>query len=506
MNITPINIRLFRWIAFYIFLAFGNILHAQLNRHWAQLFNEEASLVAGSVVGGGAASSSIFYNPASISEFTDNSLTVNASLFTLKYYKATNALGNDMDLSDYEFEIYPRFVAFIIESKKYPKRKLEIAILTKNNVNFRFEDFIEQKADVNSALSGAEIHITDFINRQRYNETWAGIGRSHEINESFSLGWSLFGVYKFMEYMNRQNIKIIPQSDTVFVNGNPVPAYISEYAENERFRVNNYRALLKIGGLWTYDTWSFGWNITTPSILVFSGATQGTIEVSSTNVKTDADLPPSSSAYIEHQDDMRSDFKDPGSVAVGATYKGSDPNSVFSVSAEYFFGLESYKILEGESGRGISSNNANGIVLTDEPLTYIHGAKPVLNAAIGYKWYVSENLKLLTGFRTDFNYMKNHELENFESYNTIKQLNFDVYHLTAGTRLTIKNHYVFAGLQYSFGQEEGQSQFINVTEIDEFNSIEGKPFQGVRQNNVDILFRSLSLFFGVNFNFVKSTP
>ena len=378
MKKTLLQRHCIHWIVFLYCSVFANLCSAQLNRHWAQLFNEEASLVAGSVVGGGAASSSIYYNPASISEFTDNRLAVNASLFTLQYYQATNALGDEYDLTDFEFDVYPRFVAYIIESKKHPRRKMEVAILTKNNTNFRFEDYIQQKVDVNSSLPGAENHITGFSNRQRFNETWAGLGSSHEINNTFSIGWSIFGIYKFMEYRNSQNIKVIPETDSVRINGNWVPTYVSEITEAEWFRINNYRALLKVGGLWNFDRWSLGWNLTSPSLLVFSGASEASFERTATNIRTETGALPQSSSYIEYQDNMHSDFKDPGSVAIGVTFKGDDANSVLSVSAEYFFELETYKLLDASGSNGVSSNEILSNAGAAEPLTYVHGAKPVL--------------------------------------------------------------------------------------------------------------------------------
>ncbi|MEE4258080.1 MAG: hypothetical protein V2I47_13665, partial [Bacteroidales bacterium] len=42
-------------------------LNAQSYNHWARSFNEESSLLAGAVVGGGAGPSAIYYNPAGIS-------------------------------------------------------------------------------------------------------------------------------------------------------------------------------------------------------------------------------------------------------------------------------------------------------------------------------------------------------------------------------------------------------------------------------------------------------
>jgi len=73
-------------------------LNAQSYNHWVRSFNEESSLLAGAVVGGGAGPSAIYYNPASISEIKESKLSVHASLFSFKFLNVKNALGDGIDL------------------------------------------------------------------------------------------------------------------------------------------------------------------------------------------------------------------------------------------------------------------------------------------------------------------------------------------------------------------------------------------------------------------------
>ncbi|MEA3476600.1 MAG: hypothetical protein U9R60_00345, partial [Bacteroidota bacterium] len=70
---------------------------AQGTHYWTQNFNEESSLLSGAVVGGGAGPSAVYYNPATIAESGQSSLSVNASLFSLSAMTAKNGLGEDIN-------------------------------------------------------------------------------------------------------------------------------------------------------------------------------------------------------------------------------------------------------------------------------------------------------------------------------------------------------------------------------------------------------------------------
>ena len=72
---------------------------AQSTNYWTRSFNEESSLLAGAVVGGGSTQTAIYYNPACISEVQAAKLSLNASLFSFDIISIRNALGNDININ-----------------------------------------------------------------------------------------------------------------------------------------------------------------------------------------------------------------------------------------------------------------------------------------------------------------------------------------------------------------------------------------------------------------------
>ena len=66
-----------------ICLFFTARLQGQSYSYWTQNFNEESSLLAGAVVGGGSGPSAIYYNPAAIVAGGKSMVSFNASLFSL---------------------------------------------------------------------------------------------------------------------------------------------------------------------------------------------------------------------------------------------------------------------------------------------------------------------------------------------------------------------------------------------------------------------------------------
>jgi len=108
---------------------------------------------------------------------------------------------------------------------------------------------------------------------------------------------------------------------------------------------------------------------------------------------------------------------------------------------------------------------------------------------------------LMGGFRTDFNYQKNYDYNPLLESKSVKGIQLDYYHLTGGLSLNIWGQDLIGGLQYTIGREMNQKQFVNLSDPVEYNSIENAPLQGTRQNNMNSLLNSLSLYFGATFNF-----
>jgi hypothetical protein len=51
------------------------------------------------------------------------------------------------------------------------------------------------------------------------------------------------------------------------------------------------------------------------------------------------------------------------------------------------------------------------------------------------------------------------------------------------------------------GKQADQFQLYNFSDPVEYNTIENAPLQGTRNNNIDAVFNSVSIYFGASFNF-----
>jgi hypothetical protein len=105
------------------------------------------------------------------------------------------------------------------------------------------------------------------------------------------------------------------------------------------------------------------------------------------------------------------------------------------------------------------------------------------------------------GFRTDFNYMKNLDYDQYEGYNKIKSINVDQYHLTCGLSWNILGQDFITGVEYTVGRNKDQKQIANLTDPVEYNTVENLALQGIRTNDMKSLYNSISLYFGASLNF-----
>lgn len=480
------------------------LLNGQSHNHWTRNFNEESSLLSGAVVGGGAGPSAIFYNPASISEINESKLSLNASLFSFDFYKASNAMGDDLDIKYSRGVVVPRFISYILKPKNRPKWRLEVAFL--NNEDYRMEiaQSVNQNIDILTHLPGKERYYTYLKYRNKYRDDWIGIGGSHEINPNFYFGASMFVSIKSLDYAYTEDIKAGP-TDSVFIADEFIPFYAASYQETGLVKFNDYRLLWKLGLLLKRDRFSIGINLTTPSIGgIYSDGKKVMHEINQSNIadpETGEPMPDYFIADYTEKKDVFVNAKSTLSFAAGFAYYNHDKTKTIYTTVEYFAGTDPYKMVHANENPDLATGLIFEGIAFNDWLTYVAGAKPVLNAAVGYRWNVRENLMMMAGFRTDYNYRKDLEYHPFSQNKIIKGFKMDTYHFTGGLSLRILGQDLITGLQYSIGHEKNQKQFINLSDPVEYNSDNLSALQGTQQNTMNTLFNSLSIYFGATFNF-----
>lgn len=491
-------------ILYLLFLVFPFIIYGQSHNHWTRNFNEESSLLSGAVVGGGSGPSAIYYNPASIAEITESKLSFNASLFSLDFLTVTNALGEGVDFKYTRGVIQPRFMSYMVKPKKHPEFSFEFAFLNNENYRLDITESVDQNLDVLTNLPGDERYFAYFQYRNIYRDDWFGVGGSWKISPSFFVGASMFVTVKSMEYNYTLDIEAFPL-DSVFIDEMYVPFYSANYQEMEYVKYNDYRLLFKAGLLYTKERFSVGLNITTPSIGgIYSDGKKSMRKQKQSNIslpETGEPLP--NYVLIDYKDkkDVFVNAKNPLSVAAGFTYYVPGGTKIFYTTIEYFNGIDPYRIIQANENPSLASGSVFENINFNEWLTYVSGANPILNAAVGYQWTLKQDLLLMAGFRTDFNYRKDLDYSPYTKSKYIKGMDVDYYHITGGLSWRIKGQDLMTGLQYTVGRDKDQRQFTNLTDPVEYNTAEKIPLQGTPQNTMNILSNSLSLYFGATFNF-----
>jgi hypothetical protein len=480
------------------------LVYGQSYNHWSNSFNEESSLVSGAVVGGGAGPSAIFYNPASISEITESKFSFHISLSSVSFVNLENALGNGIDMKRSEFLIQPRFISFMVKPKNNPDWSFEFATLNYENYLLDITGSVDTETDILTYLPGEERYFATYQYYNKYRDNWYGFGSSWKISPVLSLGFSMFVTVKSLEYRNEQDIVAYP-IDSVFIDGIYKPFYAASYQSSDYLKYNDYRLVWKLGLLYKKERYSLGLTITTPSLGgMYSDGKRVTNVQSQSNItdpETGLPLPDYYVGDYQDKENVHVNNKTAFAVAAGFTLHSRNKTKVLYTTVEYFGGISPYKLVTADQSPYISEGIATGNLPLNDWLTYVGGAKPVFNAAIGYSWKIRKDLLMLAGFRTDFNYRKGFDYAPYLDNATVKGLELDYYHITGGLSFSIFGQNIIAGVQYSIGAQRNLEQFANLSDPIEYDNVDNVPLQGVRQNTMNAKVNSIILYFGATFNF-----
>jgi hypothetical protein len=480
------------------------LLIAQTSNYWSRNFNEESSLLSGAVVGGGATASAIYYNPAIISDIEESKLSFNASLFSFESLKAKNAYGEGIDLYDLRTYAIPRFVSYMIKLKKIPNWSLELAFLNTANYQVNNVSFVDKKIDILKNIPGEERYTASNNYAFKLRDDYLGIGGSRKLGEKWAVGASMFlsALSKYYYYL--LDINAGPKQDFNTTDENN-SYFTASYNEQTVQSFNDYRLLWKIGVFYKTQKFSAGVNITTPSVSgIYSDGEilmQKRSQSNITNEDTGEPIPNYLIVDNKENNDVAVNTKSPFSVAAGINYHNHEKTKSLFLTMEYFAGIDPYRTAQPKESHYLSEGNIFDEAEQSEWLTFIDGANPVFNVALGYRWIIKKDLMLLTGIRTDFNYKKNIDYMSLAEKNSFKMLNIDKYHFTGGLKLNVFGSSIIAGIQYTYGYDKNQKQFVNLSDPVEFNYDENKALQGTRQNSMNITLNALSLYFGGTINF-----
>lgn len=490
-----------RLIVMMIFLPF--LTTGQSHNYWSRSFNEESSLLSGAVVGGGSGPSAIYYNPASISEVVASKFSLNASLFSFEFINVKNALGDGIDIDNMMAKVEPRFISYMLKPKRFHNLSFEIAFLNNENEEMEIVTSVDEAEDVLTEIPGNERYFAFYKYQSHFRDDWIGIGLSKQLGKRIVVGLSMFAVIKTLFYSNSIEIEAYPLSDTINYAGGDDTFYAAVYENNNYLKFNDYRLLWKAGLLCKWDNLSLGLTITTPSIGgIYSDGKRverKEQQANITNPETGEPIPDYLITDYQEKGNVKVSFRTPFSVAAGLTYHFRDQKRILYLSTEYFSGTDPYRMVEAEESSLLTQGDDTGIF--SDWLTYVNGAKPVFNAAVGYSWTLSDKVLLNAGFRTDFNYQKNLDYGPLSGYSKLQKLNLDRYYITCGFLWNFFGQDIVTGLQYCIGRSGDQKQLLNLSDPVEYNFTENKALQGTRTNEMVSLYNSVIIYLGLSLNF-----
>jgi hypothetical protein len=467
-----------------------------------QNFNSTSSLIGGAVVAGDGDNSSIYYNPATIVEMQQGSnVSIAANLFTWNIYHNYNLLGKGNDLHSTNFQVQPQFFSFSYKPKK-GNISYAFSILTRINEDMESSYANSELYDVIPSLSGEEIYNTVYSYRNKYSDTWLGLGLGQQLTEEFSYGVTFFISGSSLLYRYAYTASAYKYIDSTNINYDPSKVSLSSYTESVKF--SQYRIITKLGIAYKLNNWRFGMVLTLPSLNVFTSGRAASRMQKQINIHdtTGAVIPDYEIFSAQQDDKLKANYKYPFAVSFGfiGTFKQGDQKLYFTM--EYFNKIKSYKIIEAEIDPNITSPSVFEALPNKDYLSFINKSDPILNFVIGYSWIISKrNLRFVNALRTDFTSIQNINPDNLDGYNYMKNSNFNIYHYSAGLNFNFKKNNITAGGEFSFGSKNNVQQVANFKDPVENDPETGNSLLGPAENNAYLRYYGVSVYISATLNF-----
>jgi hypothetical protein len=484
----------------------GSSAQAQLmNHYWSVNFNSQSSLLSGAVVAGDGGNTSMYYNPATISDMEKGSnLSFSTSLLTWNVSLFTNALGNNTDIINISFNVQPQFLSF---SSRPHKSKFAYAFTTlvrmKDKIDISYYNSTE--IDIIKSTPGPENYNVAYKYFLEYNDNWVGMASSYDVNDRFRIGASLFVSVAYVSYKNSLNLYAFSTKDTLWVDNVPNPSLVSKAIYSNDFKFVDYRLILKLGFSYVLENWKFGLNFTSGSFSLFSTKKEARRVEEVANITNEANnefMPGYVITNGQILNDITTRIKYPFSISYGLIHRLKNSHNKIYFTMEYFHGIQPYKMISAPIKDDITSDIVYDNLENKDWLSVANTAKPVLNIAVGYRWVLKENIMFLNGFRTDFNNISGADYKNLASYNTINTNNINIYHYTSGFQFFfLKKYLLIIGGELSYGREKNQQQLANFSDPVEYDPSTNTILQGTIQNNMDVYSLGFNIYFGLSFKF-----
>jgi len=452
------------------------------------------SAIAGNLGGPG----SLYYNPAMITGGYKANFSFNASLGSVDSYRAKNIFGENIEFGDTRVRFKPRFFSLFLRPESNPRLSLELSSFSKDDEVVESNENITTTRNVFTTLTGDEI-INGYLGLStRARESWYGLGASYEVTDKFRVGLTTFILDKNIQNQTTFSYNVFPQEDTTFQGSTPVPFFVSSVDSYSRVKISNFRNMFKVGMVYSGNTISAGMTITTPSWKILgNGESARSIKLS--NIPNEEENGFRKDLIIaDAQKKLAATLKDPLSVAFGLTFQSPNKRTRVSGNIEYFQQINAYKAIEAAVNPNITNRQVFDALENKDILSRVHGGNQLVNFAVGFQRVTSKGNAIMGGFRTDYDYLRGINYGELDGYAPLKQIVYNVYHVTFGGQFKVLKNSIIAGFRYSFGSD--REPYINLVG-DEINNV--PPGVNNPDQSATFSYSGLSLFAGFTLNFGK---
>jgi len=420
----------------------------QDSQYWTLQYGPVAELLSGVVVGSSRDLSASYYNPGALALAKDPSLLASVESFQATHVTA-DAEPPILDFTDLDIRPAPSLFAVALPRSISGDHTWVFSSLTRQDFDIRLDNWLS------GSSAGAEALID-----QSLTESWFGLSWAHPAGESVGLGLTTYVAYRGQR--TRREVSGEAAS----------PEAAGAVLLVEDFDYGNYRALWKAGVAIKRQYWDLGLAVTTPSVRLFGS---GAAAYTRSAVGGDLGTGPEAVVQVRREEDLAARYDSPLSVAAGGAWRRGQ--STFHATAEWFGAVDAFDVLDAQVFSGDPASSRVVSRLRQE-------AKSVVNVGLGFQRNVSERFSYYGAFTTDRTFVdKDAPIGNSLS-------TWDIYHVTAGTSLLVRDVKFTLGVAYAFGSDSRRTSVITVPP--------GGP-PAVDETPVDVSFSRLKVLIGFDF-------
>jgi len=467
----------------YLMFSLGQNLLAQDTHYWTQQFGTRSALMGGAVVAEATDNSAVYYNPGGLGFIDETTISINANLYRIENVRIENALGQEADFRSSSFNTVPILIGGMLKIKN-PYWRIGYGLLAPVDFSFQGNARIDGQFGIVNDLEspGSEVLVGESEKNSKLTEVTAALGVGRKLNDNWSVGLTNLFTLRSLSYQRQLLAHVI-------LNDPSQTLMNTTFLQYAKYFHTRYSA--KLGVNYRGPRWSLGFTVTTPSIGLFGNGTLAS-DITAQNVKFGQ--PERFSGFAnDRQEKLTTSFSAPFSTAVGVQYRFS--RSLLALSVEYFGSVDPYSIIRAEPAVFVRYGSLGNNLGSQDVLTILGGARPVLNVALGYERSLTESLRLNLSFRNNMSYLDSSLKEELGYKTSISS--WDIYHASGGVTIDRSRSSMSIGLLLSSGSNSRHQENGSLSNPSEDNLLQGIV------NITSANYSSVGFLLGYTFNFNK---